>query len=90
MVVYYGMIITVVVLGLMAQFVNERSMPTEIVSSDGFVRYKNHYGFFYPLLFFAFVFVGGFRYYVGTDLYKSVAPQESINGEKILIRILCI
>ena len=67
MVVYYGMIITVVVLGLMAQFVNERSMLTEIVSSDGFVRYKNHYGFFYPLLFFAFVFVGGFRYYVGTD-----------------------
>ena len=61
------MIITVVVLGLMAQFVNERSMLTEIVSSDGFVRYKNHYGFFYPLLFFAFVFVGGFRYYVGTD-----------------------
>lgn len=61
------MIITVIVLGLMAQFVNERSMPTEIVSSDGLVRYKNHYGFFYPLLFFAFVFVGGFRYYVGTD-----------------------
>lgn len=67
MIVYYGVIIAVLVFGTLAQFVNSRAIPTERVSSDGTIRYKNHYGMFYPLLLFAFIFIGGFRYYVGTD-----------------------
>ncbi|MDD6603194.1 MAG: EpsG family protein [Eubacteriales bacterium] len=67
MIVYYGVIIAVLVFGTSAQFVNSRAIPTERVSSDGTIRYKNHYGIFYPILVFIFIFVGGFRYYVGTD-----------------------
>ena len=67
MIVYYSVILLVLFLGVMAQFVNSRAVPIEKTSSDGTIRYKNHYGIFYPLLFFIFVFVGGFRYYVGTD-----------------------
>lgn len=67
MVVYYCVIVAVIAFGLLAQFVNSGSEPIEILQSDGTIKYKNHYGIFYPILFFIFVFVGGFRYYVGTD-----------------------
>lgn len=74
MIVYYSVILLVLVLGAMAQFVNCSISPTEIIQSDGTIKYKNHYGIFYPILVFIFVFVSGFRYYVGTDFggyYKS-------------------
>ena len=67
MIVYYAVILSVLVFGSLAQFVNLSSTPIEVTLSDGTIKYKNHYGIFYPILFFIFVFVGGFRYYVDTD-----------------------
>ena len=43
MIVYYGVIIAVLDFGTVAQFVNSRAIPTERVSSDGTIKYKNHY-----------------------------------------------
>lgn len=67
MIVYYGVILSVLVFGSLAQFVNSKATTDEIMLSDGTIKYKNHYGIFYPILFVIFVFVGGFRYYVGSD-----------------------
>lgn len=67
MIVYYAVILSVLVFGSLAQFVNSKATINEVTLSDGTIKYKNHYGIFYPILFFIFVFVGGFRYYVGTD-----------------------
>lgn len=67
MIVYYAVILSVLVFGSLAQFVNSKATTNEVTLSDGTIKYKNHYGIFYPILFFIFVFVGGFRYYVGTD-----------------------
>lgn len=67
MIVYYTMIAAVVILGLFAQFFANSVPATERISKSGVLTMKNHYGIAYPLLFFVFCFVGGFRYYVGTD-----------------------
>lgn len=67
MIVYYAVILSVLVFGSLAQFVNSKATTNEVTLSDGTIKYKNHYGIFYPILFVIFVFVGGFRYYVGTD-----------------------
>lgn len=67
MIVYYAVILSVLVFGSLAQFVNSKAITNEVILSDGTIKYKNHYGIFYPIVFVIFVFVGGFRYYVGTD-----------------------
>ena len=67
MIVYYGVVISVLFFGMLAQYVNSKSKLTQTSLSEGEVKYKNNYGIFYFILFAVFVFVGGFRYYVGTD-----------------------
>lgn len=67
MIVYYGVIIAVLVFGTLAQYINSQSKIQLSSPTEDVVGYKNHYGIFYFLLFAVFVFVGGFRYYVGTD-----------------------
>ena len=67
MIVYYSVIIAVLVFGTLAQDTNSKSRIEQSLLTEGAVSNKNHYGIFYFLLFAVFVFVGGFRYYVGTD-----------------------
>ena len=79
--VYYFLIAYLVVFGAFAQYYNAHNSAHELVSSDGQVWLKNHYSIFYFLIIAAFLFVGGFRYYVGTDYgayYKEIVTKTDI------------
>lgn len=67
MAVYYLVIISVAICGLLAQKTNTNSINKNKALANSASKYENHYGFFYILLIFIFIFVGGFRYYIGTD-----------------------
>lgn len=75
MTVYYSLIIFLIVFGAFAQYTNAHNPAHELVSASGKGITKNYYSFFYLLIIAAFLFIGGFRYYVGTDFggyYKEI------------------
>ena len=56
MILYYGVVISVLFFGMLAQYVNSKSKLTQTSLSEGEVKYKNNYGIFYFLLFAVFCF----------------------------------
>lgn len=81
--VYYFVILSVIVLGLLAQYVSKSRPVKEIVLANGEVIRKNHYSIFYYILVFIFCFVSGFRYYIGTD-YGSYWKRYNFSWDEIV------
>ena len=96
MIVYYSLIALIIVFGIAAQYLNSHKPAEEIIYPNGTVAIKNHYSFFYFFIVAAFLIIGGFRYYVGTDFgayYKELATIPEIidrfkNLDEPLIRII--
>lgn len=81
--VYYFLILFVLGVGTLAQINNNSLSVEEITETDRKVVRKNRYSIFYVLLFLVFVFIGGFRYYIGTDFggyYKYDYTWDEIIG----------
>ncbi len=87
MIKYYLFIFIVFLIGEIAQNYNRKyHMIYNIMSSKNNYNYKNIYGLSYVFLIISFVFMSGFRYYVGTDYgayYKSVYTWENVRDSFI-------